>query len=85
MERITDAMVLRLLKRLQDEGMDLGIDGQYGQFRVTNKDESRSLSPRGPKRMIYDWLFAFEAGFDAGKEFQFNKMRKEVAGVMEDV
>jgi hypothetical protein len=63
MERITDAMIVRRVARLQKEGMDIGIDGQYGRFRVTNKSGGKELSPRVPNRQIMDWLDAFEQGW----------------------
>ena len=63
-ERVTDAKILGFVKRMQDRGMDIGIDGQYGRWRVTNREGGRNISPRASNREILDWLDAFRAGYD---------------------
>lgn len=64
-DRVTDTHITNRIARLQKQGIDLGIDGQYGQFRVTNKSGSKNMSPRLPNRQIMDWLEAYELGWDA--------------------
>lgn len=66
MQRVTTKQIEMRIVRLVREGMDLGLDGQYGQFRVTNKEGGTNLSPRVPNRQVMDWLDAFEAGYNAG-------------------
>lgn len=64
-----------------DRGMDLGLDGQYGKFRVTNKRGSINRSPRASNREIMDWLQAYEAGWDAAHRLIGDKCREyEKAG-----
>lgn len=81
MERITDAIIQAKVHRMQQDGIDIGLDGQYGRWRVTTKDGSRDLSPRASNREIMDWLWAFYAGWEAGKAYQFGKMRKETTDI----
>lgn len=64
MNRVTDDMIKRRVARLQKEGMDVELDGAYGRWKVVSKDESRTLSPRVPNRQIWDWLEAFELGWE---------------------
>ena len=63
MERVTDKMITRRIELMQGDGMNVALDGAYGQFAVTTKDESRKLSPRAPNRQILDWLDAFAEGW----------------------
>lgn len=63
MVRITNKDIERRVARLQKEGMDVALDSQYGRFRVTTKQGNRDLSMRGTNREIWDWLEAFELGW----------------------
>lgn len=80
MERVTDRQIERKVKLMQSVGMDVGLDGQYGRFRVTNRSEDRDLSPRAPNRQILDWLFAYEEGYWAGQKAMGEGMIKQVTG-----
>lgn len=64
MNRVSDEMIKKRIARLQKEGMDVGLDGQYGRWRVTTKSGARNLSDRTPNREIWEWLIAFEEGWD---------------------
>lgn len=61
--RVSDKQVRDMVANMQRQGMDVGLDGQYGKFRVTTKDESRNLSPRANNRTIYEWLDAYRTGW----------------------
>jgi hypothetical protein len=61
-----DRDIVRLVELMQRQGMDVGLDGSYGQFAVTNKAENRKLSPRMANKYVYDWLWAFREGYDQG-------------------
>jgi len=73
--RVTDKQVTLRVERMQAAGMDIGIDGPYGRFRVTTRDGSRDLSPRAGNREILDWLDAFEQGWEAGTARTVDHMR----------
>ena len=67
MQRVTNEMIVRRVHRMQKEGMDISVDGAYGRFAITNKEESRKLSSRCSNREILDLLDIYEQGFDAGR------------------
>lgn len=71
MERVTDKKVIEFAAAMQRQGLDVGLDGQYGKFRVTNKEGSKNLSPRATNREVLDWLDAYRLGHDdAIREFR---------------
>lgn len=67
-ERITQSMVRRYVERMQQRGLDVGLDWAYGAGKIESKDGGRSLSPRVPNRQLLDWLNAYEEGFTAGQK-----------------
>lgn len=77
--RATDKLIKARVFRMQQRGMDVDLDGQYGRWRVTTREGSRDLSPRASNREIADWLEAYElgwmAGRDAGVEYAVAEMR----------
>lgn len=68
MDRVLDRNIVACVERMQRAGMDVGLDGAYGRFRVSNRSGSCSLSPRVPNRQILDWLDAYEQGWNARKK-----------------
>jgi hypothetical protein len=74
-ERINDRMIHRKIERMQKQGMDVALDGAYGRWRIVNRQENYNLSPRVSNREIYEWLDAYEKGFDAGKARGESDMR----------
>jgi hypothetical protein len=66
--RVYDREITQLVESMQKEGLDVGLDGQYGKFRITTKEGGRYLSPRADNRQILDWLWAYRDGFRAGVE-----------------
>lgn len=69
MDRVTDKMLITKIEKMQTAGMDVGLDGQYGRFLVTNKSGDRNLSPRTTNSHIWDWLCAFESGWSARRAY----------------
>lgn len=69
MDRVTDKLLVAKVARMQAADMDVGLDGQYGRFAVTNKEGSRKLSDRTTNSHIMQWLDAFEQGHRAGLRY----------------
>lgn len=61
-ERINNKKITDLVAAMVRQGMDVGLDGQYGRFRVTNFSGDQDLSGRGTNREIYEWLHAYRNG-----------------------
>ena len=82
MNRVTDRFIIAKVKRMQDAGMCIALDGQYGRWRVTTADEQKNLSPRASNREIADWLEAYEMGWEDGRVRGVSDMRhgREVIG-----
>lgn len=60
--RVLDRDIKGKVERMQIRGWDIGLDGAYNQYRVTNREGSAFLSPRIPNRQLMDWLDAFQLG-----------------------
>lgn len=65
---ITKTQIRQRVARLQQAGYDIDVGWAYGQPRITNKKESRDLSPRCSTGQLMLWLGGFEAGLEAKKE-----------------
>lgn len=76
---ITKKDVERQVARMQDEGMDVSLDWQYGRPRVMNLAESRDISPRGTRREIREWLLAYAEGWRAGRRSE--RLETEFANI----
>lgn len=77
MAGVTITELKRRVKRMQDRGMDIALERQNGQCKITNKAEDANLSSLGTRRQISDWLWAYERGWEDGEDHKFNEMRKE--------
>lgn len=64
--RVLDRDIQGRVERMQIRGWDIGLDGAFHQYRVTNREGSAYLSARLPNAQIMDWLGAFELGWEAG-------------------
>lgn len=62
--RVKPTDLRRQIDNLADRGFDIAIEWAYGQPRVTNKSESRDISPRLPCREMQIWIEGFRAAIE---------------------
>ena len=72
MPRTLDREIRAKVERMQAANMDVGLDGAYGRFRVTNRADSVFISPRMPNPHIMEWLNAYQEGWNAA----FRELRR---------
>jgi hypothetical protein len=66
--RISKTKLREKIARLQNQGADVEIGWAYGQPRITNKSESRDLSPRLPASSMNEWIDGFSEGYNMANE-----------------
>ena len=55
--------------------IDFSYDKAYGGYRLVRENGSREVSPRLPKRGIYDWIWAYIYGIQDGRKIFISKLR----------
>ena len=58
---------LDALQRASDKRRDYAYDHAYGGYRLVSDNGAVEISPRLPKREMYNWVWAYVEGIHAGR------------------
>ena len=67
---LDDAM--SALNRVTNNTQDFSYDRAYGGYKLVREDGAWGVSPRLPKRAMYDWMWAYIYGIEAGQKILLN-------------
>lgn len=59
---------LDALQRASDKRRDYAYDHAYGGYRLVSDNGAVEISPRLPKREMYNWVWAYVEGIHAGRQ-----------------
>jgi len=57
------SQVRAAIVRLQERGADVALRNGYGRWGLSNRDESRDISPLLPPKELLEYVLGYEAGW----------------------